>query len=55
MQNVGDLGGGGVVCGQGGGEASQILFITEDAVVSCRLLLLQRQLRKPKSRAQERI
>ena len=25
MQNVGDLGGGGVVCGQGSGEASQIL------------------------------
>ena len=34
MQNVGDLGGGGVVCGQGSGEASQILFITEDATVS---------------------
>ena len=34
MQNVGDLGGGGVVCGQGSGEASQILFITEDAAVS---------------------
>lgn len=33
MQNVGDLGGGGVVCGQGSGEASQILFITEDAAV----------------------
>ena len=31
MQNVGSLGGGGVVCGQGSGEASQILFITEDA------------------------
>ena len=24
MQNVGDLGGGGVVCGQGSGEASQV-------------------------------
>ena len=34
MQNVGDLGGGGVVWGQGSGEASQILFITEDAAVS---------------------
>ena len=34
MQNVGDLWGGGVVCGQGSGEASQILFITEDAAVS---------------------
>ena len=34
MQNVGDLGGGGVVCGQGSGEASHILFITEDAAVS---------------------
>ena len=34
MQNVGDLGGGGVVFGQGSGEASQILFITEDAAVS---------------------
>ena len=34
MQNVGDLAGGGVVCGQGSGEASQILFITEDAAVS---------------------
>ena len=34
MQNVGDLGGGGVVCGQGSREASRILFITEDAAVS---------------------
>ena len=34
MQNVGDLGGGGVVCGQGSGEASQILSITEDAAMS---------------------
>ena len=29
MQNVGDLGGGGVVCGQSSGEASQVSKFSE--------------------------
>ena len=50
MQNVGDLGGGGVVCGQGSGEASQILFITEDAAVSVAAVTQATQKTKKSSR-----
>ena len=38
MQNVGDHGGGGVVCGQGSGEASQVSKISELKICVLRFL-----------------
>ena len=55
MQNVGDLGGGGVVCGQGSGEASQILFITEDAAVSVAAVTQATQKTKKLSRRKRKL
>ena len=50
MQNVGDLGGGGVVCGQGSGKPHKINFITENAAVSVAAVTQATQKTKKSSR-----